>query len=115
MAKSFTVLREKMTPEQHKRSDPRLEELRGEVRLQELRIAALRPRRPSRISCEFRSRPYLQSSSAPRMSAPFVAILRRSELDCRLSRSSQTASRLKSLNFTTSANQRRKSLRRRSQ
>ncbi len=39
MAKSFAVLREKMTPERRKRSDARLEELRSQVRLQELRIA----------------------------------------------------------------------------
>jgi len=39
MAKSFEVLREKMTAEQRKRSDARLLEMRSQVRLQELRVA----------------------------------------------------------------------------
>jgi len=39
MAKSFEVLREKMTAEQRKRSDARLREMRSQVRLQELRVA----------------------------------------------------------------------------
>lgn len=39
MAKNFAVLRERMTPEQRKRSDGRLEEMRSQVRLQELRVA----------------------------------------------------------------------------
>ncbi len=39
MSKSYSVLHEKLTPEQRKRSDARLEHLRNQVRLQELRVA----------------------------------------------------------------------------